>query len=112
MSDKIKTAEKVYNGLLPVEKPEVETNVPDKRLLSDSVAYSLASQGKLFDAYGAVGIPSVELSPHEYGVSANFGRGLYEYTLGILPMFEKNALSFIEPQVKKQQTCLDYLVVH
>ncbi len=97
MSDKIKTAEKVYNGLLPVEKPEVETNVPDKRLLSDSVAYSLASQGKLFDAYGAVGIPSVELSPHEYGVSANFGRGLYEYTLGILPMFEKNALSFIEP---------------
>ncbi len=95
MSDKIKTAEQVYNGLLPVEQPETKIN--DKRLLSDSVAYSLASQGRLFDAYGTVGIPAAGLSQPEYGIGLNFGRGLYEYTIGILPMFERNALSFIEP---------------
>ena len=94
---KVEIAEQVYNGLLPVKQPEDTTNVVDKRLLSDSVAYSLASQGRLFDAYGSAGIPAGEFSQHQYGITANFGRGLYEYTLGILPMFERNALSFIEP---------------
>tara|TARA_R100000657_G_C4684756_1_gene138801 strand:+ start:1640 stop:7111 length:5472 start_codon:yes stop_codon:yes gene_type:complete len=95
MSDKTQIAEKVYNGLLPVETKSKA--IEEKRLLSDSVGYQLAQEGRLFNGYGIGGLPTVGVSTPQYGSLMNFSRGLYEYTLGILPVFEKNALSFVEP---------------
>ena len=113
MSDKTQVAEQIYNNLLPKERSEVdareleidETRLDEKEkagvakakeILSDSVAYSMNQEGSLFNAYGATMPVGIRSAP-KYGTALNFGAGVYEYTLGILPMFERNALSFIEP---------------
>ena len=101
MSDKTQVAEQIYTDLIPVERPqpqsEKDTNVAmAKEILSDSVAYSINQEGSLFNAYGATTPVGIRNAP-KYGGLANFSAGVYEYTLGILPMFERNALSFIEP---------------
>ena len=103
MSDKTQVAEQIYNNLLPKERPEVDprkleidyTRLDEKEkagvakakeILSDSVAYSMNQEGSLFNAYGATMPVGIRSAP-KYGTALNFGAGVYEYTLGILPMF-------------------------